>query len=463
MESLFISHNHLDKPIARRVARRLGAYGIPTWLDERELRIGNRLSPTIEQHITNCGTVLVIATEAAAGSAWVKKEIAFAASTEPPKSICPIFVEDVSRHDVFTDHLGIDATDRHHFERTILKVAEAVAGPPLPPLQPEHLRAGLRHLTEEVPALALLVEGCLEGEGLSYANVQAVEEVSFHDLDFAINALYDLADEGHKQRVLYAAAHLFSKKGAGTYALENYVTTRPEHDTVLASAVGRELAAEDLDAALHLLSKTAPRDDQALADFINHNRTTMTAAQRGFATRLVTSPNRGPEPFGADAAFAGLQMLPESEDLKQLWHRWIRDGLFDEGNSCDTLAYWLGKARTESLPGWNEIVETFRSHVRKLARTADRNKVMAAVQHLRKAGDRGSPLLAMIATECESALGAAEWDHFADAEEMSIYVSAFVKAAHAGGDWAGAIDEYRKTWESVREYNKLFPQKSNGS
>jgi hypothetical protein len=48
MASIFISYTHVDKPIARRVARRLAACGIEASLDERELRLGNALDPTIE-------------------------------------------------------------------------------------------------------------------------------------------------------------------------------------------------------------------------------------------------------------------------------------------------------------------------------------------------------------------------------------------------------------------------------
>ena len=49
-------------------------------------------------------------------------------------------------------------------------------------------------LSAEVPAIRQLVESCLEGDGLSYEQVEAVAEVPFHPLDFAINVLYDIAE-----------------------------------------------------------------------------------------------------------------------------------------------------------------------------------------------------------------------------------------------------------------------------
>ena len=48
----------------------------------------------------------------------------------------------------------------------------------------------------------------------------------------------------------------------------------------------------------------------------------MNAAQWSFSARLVIYPARGPEGFGADAAFAALRYIPENGDLKQLWQRW---------------------------------------------------------------------------------------------------------------------------------------------
>src|SRR5262245_29021929 len=48
---LFISYSHTDKSIARRVARRLEAYSVSVWLDERKLQVGDTLSPLIRDHI----------------------------------------------------------------------------------------------------------------------------------------------------------------------------------------------------------------------------------------------------------------------------------------------------------------------------------------------------------------------------------------------------------------------------
>lgn len=68
-------------------------------------------------------------------------------------------------------------------------MAEAIAGTPLPPVAGERLRNDVHALSAAVPAIGLLVESCLEGDGLPYQQIEAVAKVPFHPLDFAINVL----------------------------------------------------------------------------------------------------------------------------------------------------------------------------------------------------------------------------------------------------------------------------------
>jgi hypothetical protein len=450
--SVFVSHNHLDKPIARRVARRLHAYGISTWLDESELRLGSELAPTIQQHINAASVVVVIATRSAAASPWVQRELAFARAATRGITICPLFIEDVKSDPVFTEYLGLEASDTHELERKIQTLAEAVTGSPVAAPSPQRLKEALRAVEAEEPELTPLVEGCLEGEGVHSAQIDTVANVSFHNLDFTINALYDILPGAN--RIVFAAAMYFARRGAGKYALEKHIVERQEHDVVISVAVGAKLAKEDLDAALNLLSKCSPPDDQALAGFLDKSGEALNASQRVTAVRLVTFPFRPPKGFAAYAAFAAMRLMPESEDLKRLWQWWIRDGLFD--TDPDTLARFFFEALSEALPGWEEIVEEFLSHVRHLARSRDRNKVRMTVEHLKGAAKHGSqlqnsPLQRRISQEISSARGAAEWDGWAEAEEMSMYVEFMVKAADTDRNFGKANLDYKSHWKAIKE------------
>ncbi|MHC4741480.1 MAG: toll/interleukin-1 receptor domain-containing protein [Planctomycetota bacterium] len=461
MSAVFISHSHVDKPIARRVARRLGAHGVETWLDEHELRPGDTLGAAIEQQIQTSTTVVVIATLAATKSKWVNKELAFAGNLEPPKPICPLFVEDVKTHDLFADHLGIDATDRCQFEHVVLMLTKELAGVPLPMPSQERIRDGLHALEAEEPSVSLLIDDCLDGKGLAVSHLETVEQISFYSLDYALNALYDLASDAQEHRVAHAAADLFARKGVGAYTIERHVAAGREPDAVLHNAVSiKKLDPRALDTALHLLSVCSPPDDQALAGFIRKNADhEMTNAQRNSLVHLVTCPERGPGGFTFEAAFEALNYLPESEDLKQCWQWWIKDGLFDgcveNASRPADLAYCLGKAGKLGLSGWDAVIDTFLMHVKALARSTDRTKVRAAVMHLIAAADRDSPLLPRVSHQCNSALGAAEWDNWPHEQEMGIYVNSFVKEAHGDRNWAHALKDYRETWAAVQQLNEL--------
>lgn len=43
MSSIFLSHNHNDKPFVRRLAHDLQAVGVRVWLDESEIMVGDYL------------------------------------------------------------------------------------------------------------------------------------------------------------------------------------------------------------------------------------------------------------------------------------------------------------------------------------------------------------------------------------------------------------------------------------
>jgi hypothetical protein len=139
--------------------------------------------------------------------------------------------------------------------------------------------------------------------------------------------------------------------------------------------------------------------------------------------------------------------------------RWIRDGQFDalvhSGSGPNKLAYCLGESLRLAHKGWDGVVTTLLSHVRELARSIDRTKVEAAVEHVIAAAMQQSPILKELSHECTSALGAAEWDNWVLAEEMSIYVRSFVMAALTDQNWLRALNEYREKWGVVQRFNVL--------
>lgn len=454
----FISHSHSDKDIARRVARRLMAHGVPVWLDERELRLGDALDSSLMEHIEACGSVIVIATDRAAASRWVDLELQFATSQQPAKSIIPLFVEPLQKHELFQNYVGLDATDIHFFERTVLQLARYLAGKDLPPPSNAVLHEALDRIRLEAPPLALLIDDCLDGPGLAVQHAESViADAPFHSLDFTLNALSDIAVGAQRYAVAHAAAFAFVRTGAGTYAIEQDLLER-RSDAVLRSVATR-LDIAHFDAALHLLS-IGERDDQSIAQFIDRNCATLEPQQKTTVARLLSRPKRGPKGFAADAAFYALRCMPDNEDMQRLWQWWIMDGLFDglsqESAAPDVLAFWLGEAVKSSRPGWQNVLQAYRDHLRSLARSKDKARVYAAVDHVVAAAKREAPFLHEAARIVASAPGSAEWDDWPDAADMGHYVRTFVAEAQGEQDWLRAWARYDEMTAARRAHDKAL-------
>jgi hypothetical protein len=82
MSSIFLSHNHKDKPFVRRLSDRLQAHGIRTWLDEAEMHVGDSLISKIEVAIQETAYLGVILSPNSVTSEWVRREVNIALTKE---------------------------------------------------------------------------------------------------------------------------------------------------------------------------------------------------------------------------------------------------------------------------------------------------------------------------------------------------------------------------------------------
>jgi len=447
LSTVFVSHSHEDKSIAKRIARFLRGYGLEAWLDERELRLGSRLDDPIRSAIRESDVVVVVASHAAARSQWVEREVAFATDSSPTIAVCPVYVDDVVAHPSFAPHLGIDARDRYEFSEVLVRLAEALVGRPLPQRDAQQLETSLDELSRQNSSIALLVDSCLRGGGLRHEHVQLVSEVSFHDLDDALDLISCLRS---RSAAACATAALFARSGVGSAALARYIVAGYD---VLGLAVGVRLDSTLLDAAIRLLLVPNPRDDQALASFLWKNAEALAGKYRAEVVRLVTHPDRGPARFGADAAAAAFRGFPEDDDLVILWSRWVREGLFDEQTKQGAaeprvFAHWCADGLRADAGGWGRVFDSFVRHVGRLARTKSKQVVHCALRHMMSAADENNPRLSEIVRACEPALGAAEWYDWEDRDEMSIYVSALVAEARGERRWGEAKRRAAESWEA---------------
>jgi hypothetical protein len=406
---VFLSHSHRDKRLARRIVRRLTAHRIAVWVDERELRLGAALTASIQAQIAAADVLLVVATEAAAASTWVGLEIACA--RQHGKTIIPVFFEAVDRAECFRDCLGVYAVAPqtvgigvHDLARDLWRAVDAELLPP----DGGVLVAGLRDLAREEPALAPLILGCLDGEGLHAENVDGASAAPFHALDEALDALYDAAPS---RSTAFHAAYGFARAGAGTRALSLWIAATGDGEMPLVTAVGhRPLDPAWIDTAIRLLAACGPPNNQALAGFIHHNADRFSPPQRETARRLVTWPVRGPERMGADLGMTALIHLSESDEISAMWSRWIRGGAFD-GQPCAPveLARYLVEAQREQVAGRERLDEALRTHVRTALRSGDVSRISTALTHIDVCARAGAPIASAMVREAHGCVGSAEW------------------------------------------------------
>lgn len=79
---VFLSHNQADKPFVRRLAADLDNQGIPYWLDEAEIKIGESLIEKIRAGIDKVDYVAVVLSPNSVNSPWVQREIDVAMNQE---------------------------------------------------------------------------------------------------------------------------------------------------------------------------------------------------------------------------------------------------------------------------------------------------------------------------------------------------------------------------------------------
>jgi hypothetical protein len=75
MTSLFISHNHKDKPFVRRLGADLSALGVRVWIDEAEIKIGESLISKISRAIDDMDFLAVVLSPNSVSSNWVQEEL----------------------------------------------------------------------------------------------------------------------------------------------------------------------------------------------------------------------------------------------------------------------------------------------------------------------------------------------------------------------------------------------------
>ena len=118
---IFISHAWEDKALVRRLEAELKAAGVETWVDHSGVRGGDNLPERISEALAWCDTVLLIWSEAASQSHWVKLEWTNALALR--KTIIPCLVSQAQLPALLANVLYVDCRD---FEKGFAQLRQAL-------------------------------------------------------------------------------------------------------------------------------------------------------------------------------------------------------------------------------------------------------------------------------------------------------------------------------------------------
>lgn len=82
LQHVFLAHSSKDKVPVRRIAEDLRRHGIPVWLDEWEIRVGDSIVKRVSDGIASAGWLAVALSETSVHSPWVERELNVGLVTE---------------------------------------------------------------------------------------------------------------------------------------------------------------------------------------------------------------------------------------------------------------------------------------------------------------------------------------------------------------------------------------------
>ena len=74
-KQVFLSYARGDRPVARRVAKRLKAAGLRVWVEEWELTVSESIVPRVQETLASSDLLLVLLSPRSVKTRWVQREL----------------------------------------------------------------------------------------------------------------------------------------------------------------------------------------------------------------------------------------------------------------------------------------------------------------------------------------------------------------------------------------------------
>jgi hypothetical protein len=96
---IFISYSHKDREVARMIDATLRVAGVSTFLDERDIKVGDQITDRVYDGIPSSTDLLYIISENSLLSEWTKEEFGIAKIRQKQEAgfgIFPVLIDDVT-------------------------------------------------------------------------------------------------------------------------------------------------------------------------------------------------------------------------------------------------------------------------------------------------------------------------------------------------------------------------------
>jgi hypothetical protein len=389
---MFLSHSSADKPLMRRLNRRLKMCGAQTFLDEDDLKAEEYLPRKFKREIGKSAILLVVWTDNAARSPWVRQEIEFAAGKwfRKPRVLACLF--SAPKGNVHIENTkGEDFTDAFGFEAAFEKMARRLGI--FREATREQLREMITESVAEDPNLAALPSAYRPGD-VTVSLLPAAGTAKWATLDGLMWALAKgTSDAEARLRWPEILARCFAASGAGYEALELLLRRNGGMADMVPELIARNSIC---DVALEPLMRLAEQAPDAPGGwgwgFVRENHDRLPA---GHFHRLLRMVGDAP---GSGSPSDLLQELcargPLKQDAMRKLGNWIEKGLYDAVDPargadapyiCLGMVAGLEKASARKEAG--ELMEMIYERVKRLFRSAQTEQICAALSWL-AGGDR---------------------------------------------------------------------------
>jgi TIR domain len=450
---LFLSYAWTNKPLARRVARRLGHRGLEVWLDEQQMQPGEPLTERVRQAIQSSSGLLVLLTKASvSASRWVPREIAFAREQTPPIPIFPLIAESGVESPLLDEAHGVNLSNTTLMEAALDDLARALREDAVQGWRDTALmRKDLAQLGGELPLLSAIQLGRYESH--SSFDAIRIDASTMHEVETFVAIEWDLAtapnggnqaedgtvdsDIPSSDQIAYATADLFRRHGLGYYVLTNFVKTCTDRFSIHNMFSRLTAGPQQIDGSIEKVRLLFVRAKQpqhiALRWFVIREFERMSEAQRAWAVAHFVQNADSPENDAIFTAFALFKLMPADKALENLWSRWVWQGRigFDGKLHLTEAQYFfrlMNDAVAQGLSQFQQCIKLFRNHVRNLARGRELRERLAAARILISALHEHYVHLPDLCEEVGAAPYRAEWKQL---DLPAAITSAFVELVAA--------------------------------